>query len=201
MVIMGNYGKQMFNKLDKVAIVAIGRYLTLRNDYLSLLVTCKRLYHFLKNVKFTTQITLQYCIWNEKGYAQTLFIDSHRKQVKKESSMLVRWRGKYTQGWYDRSGTSRRIEIIYPSETHVSEGWIDLPYIYCGQDIDITQYIDFENNTVNGIYNGHVIDKEPIKFPDNLAVKEFLGEVEYIHRHKKEAELRWNYQTEKEIRL
>ena len=191
-----------FDKLDKVVIVEIRKYLTLHNDYLALLVTCKRLYYFLKNIKTTPLITLQYYTWSKKDTKTTVFLDLYRKRKNIiDTSMLVRWRGKYTRGWYDRSGNARRIEIIDSScldifkEAVLLVGYDPVPvYLYSQEDENIVRYVDFENNTVK-------CDNGFVQFPDELSLKDFIKEIEYIHRHKKEAELRWDYKEEKEIRL
>ena len=200
---MGNYGKQMFDKLDKVATMAIGKYLTIHNDYLALLLTCKRLFYFLHKMKTTPLIALQYYTWSRKATKTTVFLDTYRERVKKDSSMIVRWRGKYTRGWYEITGTWRRIEIIDSpcleifTEAVEYVGYDPDPYqvcIYSPEDKDINQYIDLEHNMVS-------CDNGCVLFSNNSFLKEFIQEIEYIHRLKKEAELRWDYQEEKEIRL
>ena len=202
-----------FDKLDKVAIVEIGKRLSIYNDYVALLVTCKRIACFLRESlknfsreRTTPLITLQYPLYikgdnNTKDTVfldYTVFLDLYRQNniTTNYRNILILWRGKYTQGYYDLSGNGKKIEITYPhciiKLSEATRYWKILPFIHTHGEFPLS----IKDNIL--YCNNGAIE---VEFPNKSSLVELEIEIEYIRRRRKEIGLRWNYREGKEIRI
>jgi hypothetical protein len=193
-----------FNQLDKVVIIEIGKYLTLYNDYVSLLLTCKKVAHIFtlltSKQSQDLNIRLNYGVWTGDSFTSTVFLHIFRNVMQsptiESSSAVLYWRGKYSKGWYDRRGNSQRIDITY-SVTFVKDNiaGIDEPYIYLYNPLEIENFLPGIDSLKFKVNNGMVT------FPDVTSLHSFFNELKSISRHRQEVTRRWDYSNEVEIKL
>jgi hypothetical protein len=196
-----------FNQLDKVVIIEIGKYLTLYNDYISLLLTCKKVAHILISFRAdkypqscnNLNIHLKYCVWTKHEFTYTNFLHIYRKMIQssttESSSAVLYWTGKYSKGWYDRSGTSQRIDITYPV-TFLKDNVAGMnePYIFTSYKLEVEVENLMSRDSLKLTVNNGIVT-----FPEITSFHNFLNELKIVARHREEITRRWNYNDEKEI--
>lgn len=204
MILNNSFERASFNQLDKVIIIEIGKYLTLYNDYVSLLLTCKKVAHILtllaSKQSENLNIYLNYGVWTGDSFTSTVFLHIFRNVMQsptiESSSVVLYWRGKYSKGWYDRRGNSQRIDITYPvAFLKDNLSGMNEPYIYLYNPLEIENLLPKDDSLKFNVNNGIVA------FPDVTSLHGFFNELKSVLRHREEVTRRWDYKNEVEIKL